>query len=117
MIAKGDRIFWSDAAVKSAGRERSDLQRRALAQADEHSNGSRDWMMHAVTNDDGRVYLFDRTDDGHCFRTYVRLAHYEPMKPLPDDHPDPERRGKIFKVPVSDKCPGNETFVEFDFED
>ena len=45
---------------------------------------------------------------------YVQIGRWAPLPPIRDDHPDPERRGKVFKMPEALKEPENEVFALFE---
>lgn len=103
------RIFWSKAALAAAGDRRTALQKRAFDDIAFYSGDGALWSLHVV-EDEGHHYLFQCSNDGQ--NVYVQTAHYLPMAPLPDDHPDPERRGKVYKYPEADGSDNNEIFEE-----
>lgn len=105
------RIFWSKAAIKAAGDRLAAVLKRAFEDIAYFDKGCGTWSLHVV-EDGGRHYLFRCYDDDNGQAVFIQTAHYVPMDPLPDDHPDPERRGKVFKYPVADKTDGNEDFEE-----
>jgi hypothetical protein len=54
---------------------------------------------------------FERVEE---WTLYVQIAEYTAMKPMPDDHPVPHMRGKIFKFPTVIAEPDNEIFATFE---
>ena len=113
MTGKAMVIYWSDAAVKMAGDTLPAVQQAIMVQCREIIDETHDWFFHVVTREaDGPHYLCNGKEDEENWRVFVQLARYELMAPLPDDHPDPERRGKVFKMPVPDEVEGNDAYRE-----
>jgi hypothetical protein len=48
------------------------------------------------------------------WRIFVQSAVYTPIRPIRDDHPDPARRGKIFKYPEAIKGADNDICAKYE---
>src|SRR5262249_47769615 len=93
-------VLWSKAAVVTAGADIATLQNRLTAEACDITSQAHDWFLHALPgNDDGECFVCTGHELPDMWKVFIQSAIYRPMSPIRDDHPDPERRGKIFNFP------------------
>jgi hypothetical protein len=66
------------------------------------------WLVVSLERSGAQHELEDR------WEVFVQTARCKPMAPIRDDHPDPERRGKVFKFPEVIEEPDNKVFSAFE---
>jgi len=107
-------VLWSKAAADAAATNITSLQSRLLVEATDITSGAYGWFMHALpVESEDACFLCNGREDLDAWTVFVRAAVFKPMAPIPDDHPDPARRGKVFKMPEATEEPDNEIFAEF----
>lgn len=108
-------IFWSKAAIDRAGPRIVELQAKLIREIQDFLDGAEGDFLHVFEQDPDHSILMCRGDASRgIWRIYIQVGRYEPMEPMPDDHPDPERRGKVFKMPVVVEDEENEVFSRLD---
>jgi hypothetical protein len=112
MAAKSLVTFWSKAALDEAGESVVHIQRTIQLECSEIVEEAKEWFMHVVQAEGGAAYLCNGRAGKEKWQVLVQLAQYEPMDPLPDDHPDPASRGRVIKMPRPVESADNETFAE-----
>jgi hypothetical protein len=111
-IPKPLRTLWSRAALEQAGDALPQLQRQLNQDFADVMAGAYDWFRHVLRQEEPVVYLCTGQEEESFWRVHVQLAGYRPLPPLPEDHPDPARRGKVFKFAEALDIAGNEEFAE-----
>jgi len=108
-------VYWSKAAVDRAGPRIVELQARLIRELQDFLDGATGDFLHVFEQEPDASILMCQGDDFRgTWRIFVQVGRYEPMKPLPADHPDPERRGKVFKMPIVVDDDENEIFSQLD---
>ena len=108
-------VLWSKAAVRAAGPNISTLQAKLLEEVTEIVSEAHDWFLHALPGEgEHACYPCTGNELPGSWKIFVQIAQYKPMRPIPDDHPDPERRGKVFRFPEALKEPDNEIFASYE---
>jgi hypothetical protein len=115
MAFKPLEILWSQAAIDRAGPRIVELQAKLIRELHDFLDGAAGNFLHVFDQEpDHSILMCQGDDSGGGWRIFVQIGEYEPMKPLPVDHPDPERRGKVFKMPVVVEEAQNEIFCRLD---
>ena len=103
-------VLWS-----AAGPDIVPVQAKLVEDATDIVSDARGRFLHALPHEgDGaccRCTGYEAPDER---RVFVQTALYEPMPPLADDHPDPERRGEAFRLPEVIEGPDDEVFAAYD---
>lgn len=112
---KPSLVLWSKAAAAAAGSNIVPVQAKFVGNASDIVSSARDWFFHALPHEgESACSMCTGHELPDIWQVFVQSALYKPMTPLPDDHPDPERRGKGFNVPEVIEGPGNEVFAAYD---
>ena len=107
-------VLWSQAAVDAAGPNLSPLQAKLLEETTEIMTKAHDCFLHVFGRTEELCYLCTGNEFPDQWKMYVQIGRWAPLPPIRDDHPDPERRGKVFKMPEALKEPDNEVFALFE---
>ncbi len=108
-------VLWSKTAVATAGPKLSTLQSRIIEETSDITSRAREYFHHAVRDREaGTCYVCTGHELEENWEILVQEAHYRPMGPLPDNHPDPRQRGRVFKFPEANTGRDNEVFALFD---
>jgi hypothetical protein len=107
--------FWSKAAIDEAGDSLMHIQRTVRLECGEIAGEAREWFLHIVRPEGGAAYLCNGRNEGPAWHVSIQLAEFESMDPLPEDHPDPERRGQVLKMPRAVETPENDIFAEIGY--
>lgn len=112
MNAKPLITLWSKAALAAAGDSLNPIQRLVRLECGEISNDAMGWFMHLVQLEGGQPYICTGSDEGEAWQVRVQLGEFEAMDPLPENHPDPQSRGGVVKIPRASDADDNDVFVE-----
>lgn len=115
MKAKPIVTLWSEAAIAAAGDALTPTQRAVRLECSEITEEARGWFMHVVHLEGGNAYLCMGSDEGEAWQVRVQLAEFEPMDPLPENHPDPQSRGRVIRMPRAVDADDNDVFVELGY--
>jgi len=108
-------VFWSKSAVEKAGENISALQAKLIEEATDITSGASDWFLHALPSEgDNLCYECRGHELPDKWKIFVQVAVYKPMAPIRDDHPDPERRGKVINFPEVIDSADNQVFALYD---
>lgn len=105
-------VLWSKAAAEKAGHNISVLQTKLIAEVTDIVDSARGWFLHALPGE-GEAACFQCSGQElpGQWKVFVQTACYKPGGPLPDNHPDPRRRGMAVNFPEVIKDPDNDIFA------
>lgn len=108
-MSKSLRIFWSDAALNSAGDLMASIQRTLASECGEIAADARSWFVHVVEHEATPVsYLCSGVEHEQEWRVFVQVASFEKFEPELRPVPDMP----AVQMPVADESEGNKVFVE-----
>ena len=106
-------LWFSKLSLDLLGDQARAFESKVRGELDEIASEASAWFMHMVESDDGQAsYLCEGTEHEASWRVLVRKAHFEHLTTLPEDHPDPKRRGSSVSFPKADELPSNDEFVQ-----
>ena len=109
------RIVWSRAAVAEAGPDLFSLDARVVEEMTEISAKAIGWFYHAIPDAaEAACFLCQGHELADTWQIFVQLAAYKSSVRTADDHPDPERRGKVIQFPEVIEHPDNEVFASIE---
>jgi hypothetical protein len=109
------RVLWSKTAVHMAGTTIDELQSKLIAEASDIASQTHDWFLHALPGAaEGACFVCTGHELPDIWKIFVQSGLYAPMAPIRGDHPDPTRRGKVFKYPEVIKDSDNEIFAAYE---
>ena len=108
-------VFWSKAAVASAGTRLLDLQEKLVEEAREIVSQARHQFLHAIPGE-GKEFCYTCTgnESPNEWEIFVQVGEYQTLSRLADDHAVPHLRGKTVKIPKAIEDTNNEIFARFD---
>lgn len=106
-------VLWSKAAADAANQDLSALHDKLVAEAEDIIPQARAQFLH-VFAPNGKTGCF--MGSGHelpyAWKLFVQLGEHMPLQPLPNDHPDPDLRGKVYMMPKAIEGDDNRLFAE-----
>ncbi len=115
MTNKTLEIYWSKAALELVGDRLTELQAKLLRDLQYFMDGAEHDFLHVFHRpEDSDILICHGEEKESHWLLFVQTGRYEPMTPMPDDHPDPERRGKVFQYPATGDSPANSEFSAID---